>query len=132
MMRLKALIVSALLIVATSVLAERSTPLMPLVVDGERYFRLQWEAGERAQGPEVHGHILNEFGFPARKVRLLVNSLDPAGAPSPTKRSCTCRASYDRDRVTTSRHACPHARRATVSWLFQFEWIQAGGGDSRR
>jgi len=58
----------------------------------------------------VHGHIVNEFGFPARKVRLLVNSLDPAGAPSPTKRSCTCRASYDRDRVTTSRHACPHAR----------------------
>src|SRR5262249_38950592 len=113
----KALIVSALLMVATSVLAERSTPLMPLVVDGERYFRLQWEAGERAQRPEVHGHILNEFGFPARKLRLLVNSLDPAGALTdqtlvyvPGELRPGSRYYFD------SRHACPHAWRATVSW----------------
>jgi hypothetical protein len=131
MMWLKALIVSALLIVATSALAGRSTPLMPLVVDGERYFRVQWEAGERAQRPEVHGHILNEFGFPARKVRLLVNSLDPAGAVT------------DQTLVYVPGELLPGSRyyfetpvpAPATSYrvvVFQFEWIQAGGGDSRR
>src|SRR5262245_8040496 len=75
--------------------------------------RLTW-TGERAQRPEVHGHILNEFGFPARKLRLLVNSLDPAGALTdqtlvyvPGELRPGSRYYFD------SRHACPHAWRAT-------------------
>jgi len=131
MMWFRALIMSALLMVATSALAGRSAPLTPLVVDGERYFKLQWEAGERAQRPEVHGQILNEFGYPARKVRLLVNSLDATGAV--TDQTLVYMPG---DLLPGSRYyfetrvPAPAASYRVV--VFQYEWIQAGGGDNRR
>jgi hypothetical protein len=127
----RVLTVAALLLVATSAVAGRATPLVPLVVDGERYFKLQWQASEHGPRPEVHGLILNEFGFPARKVRLLVNSLDAAGAIT------------DQTLVYVPGDLLPGSRyyfetrvpaRATSYRVvvFQWEWIQAGGGDTRR
>jgi hypothetical protein len=131
MMWLRALIVSALLLVAGSALAQRAAPLTPLVVDGDRFFKLQWEAGEGAQRPAVHGSILNEFGFPARKVRLLVDSLDARGAVT------------DQTLVYVPGELLPGsqyyfetrvpARAASYRVVvFQYEWIQAGGGDTHR
>ena len=54
-------------------------PLEPLVLGGEQFFRLEWEPGERRGGPVVRGSIVNEWGFPARRVQLLVEGLDATG-----------------------------------------------------
>jgi hypothetical protein len=54
-------------------------PLEPLVLGGEQFFRLEWEAGERRGRPVVRGSIVNEWGFPARRVQLLVEGLDAGG-----------------------------------------------------
>jgi len=53
--------------------------LQPLVLGGEQFFTVQWEAGERRGRPTVHGTIGNEWGFPARRVQILVESLDASG-----------------------------------------------------
>src|SRR3989442_14907394 len=74
------LTVSALLLCAGVALAQGPARLLPLVVDGERYFTMQWQAADDKGLPHGQGGIRNEFGFGARKVRLLVDSLDPAGA----------------------------------------------------
>lgn len=47
----------------------------------DRYFRLEWEArpGER-RGPVVAGYLYNDYGAPATNIRMLVETLDGAGA----------------------------------------------------
>lgn len=43
--------------------------------------RLDWEAGVTRRGkPVVRGYVINDHGRPAADVRLLVESLDGAGA----------------------------------------------------
>ena len=56
-----------------------AAPLEPLVLGWEQFFRLDWSSGERGGRPVVYGHVVNEWGMPARGVRLLVDALDPAG-----------------------------------------------------
>jgi hypothetical protein len=128
-MRFKMLACMAFLLAATFTMAHGATPLTPLVVDGERYFTLEWQAADTNGRSEVHGVIVNEFGFGARKVRLLVDSLDGAGAVNaqtivyvPFDLTPGSRA-YFQARVP----APAAAYRVSV---FQWEWIQAGGGDT--
>jgi hypothetical protein len=47
----------------------------------DRYFRLEWQARQSARwGPQVAGYLYNDYGAPATNVRLLVETLDGAGA----------------------------------------------------
>lgn len=54
-------------------------PLQPLVIGWERFFKLEWQAGMRGDRPVVWGHILNDYGFPADNVQLLVEGIGPGG-----------------------------------------------------
>jgi hypothetical protein len=130
-MWLKMLVFSSLLVAASSTLVQGAAVLTPLVLEGERYFTLQWQAGDTSGRPDVHGVVVNEFGFGARKIRLLVDSLDASGAVTaqtivylpfdltPGSRS------YFEARVPA------RAASYRVS-IFQWEWIQGGGGDAIR
>ena len=128
----KTLACSSLLLAATSALAQGRAPLTPLVVDGERYFRLEWQTADTNGHVAVHGAIRNEFGLgPARKIRLLVDSLDGTGTVTAQTLAYVPfdlplgSGSYFEARVP----ARAASYRVTV---FQWEWIQAGGGDTIR
>ena len=69
----------AVLAVAAGGCATAGASLEPLVVGGEQFFTLAWEAGERRGRPVVRGSIVNVWGFPAHRVLLLVEGLDTAG-----------------------------------------------------
>jgi hypothetical protein len=71
--------VVALLAVGAVGCATAAEPLEPLIVGSERFFTLEWAGGERRGRPVVYGSITNEWGFAARRVQLLVESLDGAG-----------------------------------------------------
>jgi hypothetical protein len=130
-MRLRTLALSMLLLSASSAMAQGPARLTPLVVEGERYFTVQWQAGDTNGRSDVHGVIRNEYGLGAQKVRLLIESLDAAGGVTaqtiayvpfdllPGTRS------YFEARVPT------RAANYRVS-VFQWEWIQSGGGDTVR
>ena len=49
------------------------------IYGAEQFFAVQWEAGERAGRPVVSGYLVNTFGIPAIRLRLVVESLDAAG-----------------------------------------------------
>lgn len=47
----------------------------------DRYFRLEWEARPSGRrGPSVAGYLYNDDGAPATNIRILVQTLDGAGA----------------------------------------------------
>ena len=50
----------------------------------DSHFKLEWEAGERGGAPTVSGHIMNQWGFSTRNVRLRVEALDAAGGVTAT------------------------------------------------
>lgn len=129
-MRIKTLALASLLVAAASTAALGAALLTPLVLDGERYFTVEWQAADTKGGPEVHGRIRNEWGFAARKVRLLVNSLDAGGAV--TAQTITY-LPFDLTPGTGAYFAAhvPQAASYRVS-VFQWEWVQSGGGDVRR
>ena len=70
--------VVALVAVGAVGCATAAEPLEPLIVGSERFFTLEWAGGERRGRPVVYGSITNEWGFAARRVQLLVESLDAA------------------------------------------------------
>jgi hypothetical protein len=130
-MWLKILTVSVLVLSAVSALAQGPARLTPLVVDGERYFKLQWEAADSNGRPEVRGTIFNDYGFAARNVRLLVDSLDAAGGVTAQT------IAYVSGDLTPGTHsyfeARVPARAASYRVLvFQYDWIQRGGGTTHR
>ena len=132
MMWLKTLAVSALVLSAASALAQGAPRLTPLVVDGERYFKLQWEGADYRGRPAVRGYILNDFGFSARRVRLLIDSLDTAGAVT-----AQTIAYVAGDLTPGSRHyfeaPVPAAAASYRVLVFQWEWMQSDGdGQIRR
>jgi hypothetical protein len=127
----KTLALSSLVLAATSALAQAPTLLTPLVVDGERYFTLEWQAADTNGRSGVQGVISNEFGLGAQKVRLLIDSLDGRGAVTaqtvvyvPFDLTPGSRAYFE---------ARVPARAASYRVaVFQWEWIQGGGGDAIR
>ena len=128
---LKMLAVSALVLTATSTLAQGSGRLTPLVVDGDRYFKLEWQGADHQGRPGVHGSILNDYGFAARKIRLLIDSLDATGGVTAQTLAyvpfdLTPGARYYFEAAVPTRAA---SYRVVV---FQWEWIQSGGGDINR
>lgn len=72
--------VAALVIGAVLLGAAATAPAQNYaMVGGEKYFRLEWEPGERHGRPEVLGNLFNEWGETAHRIRLRVESLDQAG-----------------------------------------------------
>jgi hypothetical protein len=125
------LIVSIIVLAATLAPAHAAPVLTPLVVDGDRYFTIDWQAADTAGRPKVQGVIRNEFGFAARRIRLLVDSLDANGAVTaqtlvyvPFDLTPGSRSYFEAS--VPSRAA---GYRVTV---FQWEWIQGNGGDTVR
>ncbi|HYE90539.1 MAG TPA: FxLYD domain-containing protein [Terriglobales bacterium] len=45
----------------------------------ERYFRLEWEAGQGRRGAVISGYVHNTYGHTADRVRLVVEAVDGAG-----------------------------------------------------
>ena len=127
----KALALASVLVVAASAVAQGAAMLTPLMVDSERYFTLEWQAADSDGRPTVYGRIRNEFGFSARKVRLLVDSLDATGTVTAQT------IAYVPFEVTPGTAAYFEARlpaRAAsyrVS-VFQWDWSQSDGGDAPR
>jgi hypothetical protein len=129
----RALAFASVLVAAAFTVAQGAALLTPLVVDGERYFRLEWQTADTGGRPIVWGRIRNEYGFTASKVRLLIDSLDASGAVTAQT------IAYVPFAVTPGTGAYFEARvpapaasyRVTV---FQWDWTQSGGGDqpSRR
>jgi hypothetical protein len=52
-------------------------PVEPLVAGAQRFFTLEWQAGQRGGQRLVTGYIRNDWGFAATSVRLLVEGLEP-------------------------------------------------------
>lgn len=100
------------------------------VYGGERYFKLQWEAGQRKGQSNVHGYLLNDYGFPATDVRLRVERLDGGGQVTGTT------IGYVAGQVTPGMRvyfevavpSSPAYRVSVLSW----DWIQVGGGGNER
>jgi hypothetical protein len=131
MMGFRIVTVSALLLLAGSAVTHGAARLTPLVVDGERFFTLEWHAADVKGRPQVYGTIRNEFGFGARKVRLLVDSLDAGGAV--TGQTLVY---VPGELLPGSRYyfetPVPAPAAGYRVLVFQYEWIQAGGGDAVR
>jgi hypothetical protein len=78
-MRVRGLLVTALLTVLlaqTDLAAQLLTPLSP---GWERYFDVSWEPFERRGRPRLSGYVVSKYGATATRVKLLVESLDSAG-----------------------------------------------------
>jgi len=126
-MLFKTLAFASLVVASSSAIAQSAALLSPLVADGERYFTVEWQVADT----EVHGRIRNEWGFVARRVRLLVDSLDPSGAVTA---QTIAYVPFDLPPGSGSYFAAHVPARAAsyrVS-LFQWEWVQSGGGDNVR
>jgi hypothetical protein len=122
---------ATVLLVAAVTVAQGAALLSPLVVDGERYFRLEWQAADTNGRPTVQGRIRNEYGFTAHKVRVLIDSLDAAGAVTAQT------IAYVPFDITPGTGAYFEARvpARAASYrvaVFQWDWSQAGGGESTR
>ena len=123
---------ATVLLAAAFTVAQGAALLTPLVLDGERYFRVEWQAADTNGLPTVHGHLRNEFGFTANKVRLLIDSLDATGAVTA---QTICYVPFD---ITPGTGAWFEARvpARAASYrvaVFQWDWTQSGGGgDSTR
>ncbi len=75
---------AVLVLLAAGCSAATSTELppsasVPLIYGWEQYFKLDWQAGEKQGRPVVDGYVFNDWGYTARDVRLLVQSLDQNG-----------------------------------------------------
>ena len=127
----KPLAFAGLLIAATSAVVHGAALLSPLVLNGERYFTLEWQTADTGGRPVVWGRIRNEYGFAARKVRVLVDSLDASGAVTA---QTIAYVPFDVGPGTGAYfEARVPARAASYRVaMFQWEWIQAGGGDTVR
>ena len=51
----------------------------PLVAGWEQFFSITAETIQAAGRPHATGYVRNEWGFPARRIQLLVEGLDAAG-----------------------------------------------------
>lgn len=45
----------------------------------ESYFKVDWQPDERHGRPIISGYVSSQYGFPARNMRLRVETLDAAG-----------------------------------------------------
>ena len=73
------ILVAALALWLAACASSQTGPLEPLVVGGERFFKLEWQVDQSRGRPVVFGYILNDWGLPASGVRILVEGVGPDG-----------------------------------------------------
>jgi hypothetical protein len=78
-MRVRGLMVTAVLSVLLAEADVDAQLLTPLFPGWERYFQVSWEPFERRGRPQLSGYVVNKYGATATRVKLLVESLDSAG-----------------------------------------------------
>ena len=78
-MRVRVLVIGALLGLLTATSAAPAQPLSPNFPGWERYFSVSWEPFERRGQPYLGGYIVSSYGVTATRVQLLVDSLDSSG-----------------------------------------------------
>lgn len=119
-------LVAALLLLGLPAGSGAADRLAPLIVGWESFFKVDWEAGDRAGRPIVRGHVLNDWGYPARRIQLLVEGLDSSG------QIVTQQVEWLGTALTPGTRAyfeVPVRQRAAsyrVS-VFAFDWVQSGG-----
>ena len=125
----RALALTSVLVAATFTVAQGAALLTPLVVDGERYFKLEWQAVDTNGRPTVWGRVRNEYGFTANKVRLLIDSLDTSGAVTAQTIAYVPFAVTPGTGAYFEARVPPGAASYRVS-IFEWDWTQSGGGDT--
>jgi hypothetical protein len=78
-MRLRVLVIAALVGVLTASTGVTAQPLTPHFPGWERYFTVSSEPFERQGQPYLRGYIVSSYGVTAARVQLLVHSLDSSG-----------------------------------------------------
>lgn len=108
---------------AGPVLAETMTPV---VANGDTYFTITWKAEQQGGTPTVTGHIANNYGTSAMKVRLLVDSLDATGKVVAQTLGHLDREVAPGQTANFNVRVPGQATNYRVS-VFQFDWGQFGG-----
>ncbi len=122
-MRLRSL--AALVVLVASLGTAAAAPLSPRVLGWEQYFKLEW--GPAAETPAVvRGYIKNEWGFPARRIQLLVEGLDAAGQVTSQTIGWIHGDLTPGMRAEFSVPVTQAAPTYRVS-VFAWDWVQAGG-----
>jgi hypothetical protein len=124
----KAWIVAAMLVLGMGVQAGAEL-LTPRIIGWEQFFKLDWQADQRRGRPVVSGHIMNDWGFSARNIQLLVEGLDGTGNVVAQKVSWLGSELTPGTRAYFEEPVPQPAPAATyrVS-VFAWDWVQAGGG----
>ncbi len=131
-MKLAQVIAAVSLVVAVGAGASIATaagPLTPRVVGWEQYFKLDWQGATRKDRPVVEGHIRNEWGYPAVRIRLLVDRLDAAGQVVAQQVEWFPGTLQPGTQAYFQVPVAAEAPSYRVS-VYAFEWVQAGGGDN--
>jgi hypothetical protein len=97
--------------------------LQPLVIGWQQYFRIQWSATPQQGGVLIDGYITNTWGFPAQKVRVLVDGYDASGTQvgqliswGPNEINPGTRVYFD--------VAVPAGAATYEVSIFSFDWVQ--------
>jgi hypothetical protein len=78
-MRVRVLVIGALLGMLAAAPAASAQTLTPTFPGWERYFSVSWEPFDRRGQPYLSGYIVSSYGVTATRVQLLVDSLDASG-----------------------------------------------------
>lgn len=110
--------------------AAPAAPLEPHIVNGDSYFRLDWEAARERGHLVVRGTLHNDSPYAFRRVALLVEALDSAGAVQASRVSVV-----PGEFLPSARHqfvvpAPPPSATYRVR-VYSFERIEAGGPHDR-
>lgn len=118
--------VTALVLLASVGTGLAATQLYPLIGGWEQYFKVEWQAGDRAGKPVVYGKIHNDWGLPAANLRLLVDGLDASGAVVAQRVEWLGGMLTPGTRAQFEVHMPQAAHSYRVS-VFAFDWVEAAG-----
>lgn len=104
--------------------------LTPLVAGWEQFFKVEWSADERKGKPVVSGRVKNDWGIPARNIRLLVDALDSSGQVVSQRVGWL---GSDLPPGISAYFEVPMPERAPAYRVsvFAFDWVQVGGPRDR-
>jgi hypothetical protein len=128
-MRTVCALVALVLALSAASLAAAAT-LTPLIAGWEQFFKIEWQAPV-ANGSPITGYVLNDAGFPATRIQLLVDGLDPGG------QVVSQRVEWLGTSLTPGMRAYFEVRAPGPAptyrvRVFAFDWLQGSGTDDRR
>ena len=125
--------VCALVVLVVALSAAHLAPaasLTPLVSGWEQFFKLEWQA-PAGNGRPITGYILNDWGFSASRIQLLVEGLDQGG------QVVGQRVEWLGALLTPGMRAyfevpAPGPAATYRVRVFAFDWLQGSGSDQLR